>query len=1251
MTLAFGAAILLLLLGVGVGAVVYQRMDTARRQLQADNRVREVIEQQRQRVGQAKIAAEAKDGWKRLKNLHRGLAEKGAVTELNNPDAWQRKIDVVADHWSRAKALSESGKIKVPNELDVQLRDLARQLRTMQRIKDQAVALNKIREAKSVTKEGLVESLALRDYPIVFRNAGLDVSKHPPEELGRKIRQSLISDQWVAALVDWFLASAYLGKTDPQTRKFQVRLISIAGQAEVEEIPKKLYSVNFLTNEDLRKEYALELLEDRAKFNRLSPQTHHLVGAFLRNRHRELAVRWLREAQKIHPTDFWISLELGRRLWGKGLPSGHPDLAEAAGHFRTALAIRPNSHMTWTNLASVYSFQKKNADAIFAAQRALELVPDLKFALWNLSAGLIGAGKIDEAMRVCRKAVNLYPKSKESWGNLGVAFMEQNKLDEAMKAYRKSLDIDNRYTVIWSNVGVLHLKKQRPMEAKKAFEKALESDPTDASALDGIGIVLCDHLKQYSEAEQFFRKALSVDPNQAPGWENLGNALRQQKKWHDAMAAYKKSIEIDPKRPTAWSSFGLVYQAQNDFEKALAAHKKATEIDPESAEAWNGLGTLQCNNLRQYKEAEKSFRKAIALDPEKSIRWENLGNSLSHQKKFDQAILAYKKAIGLDPKSSELLLNLAMVYQAQGAYKEALPIHKKATEVDPKSTKVWNYLGCLQCDHLGQYKEAEKSFRQVIALSPTKSISWENLGNALYHQKKLKEALEVYKKALNINPKSIVAWKNVGELHAKLEELDEAVQAYQKLVKLNERDKQSWYALGRVFRQQRNINAAVASYQKALLIDSQYKEAWRSLGVVQCDDLRKYAQAEESFRKVIAIAPKEAQGWGNLAMALRRQQKYKEATTAYRKSVQLDPNYARAWGGLGATQRARGKLEESIQAYNKYLTLRPRSIPYYSKLGQVLVESGNFREAQSTFGRALKLLPANHPATNHFRQRVGVCNRLLMLKEELPKVLEGKKIVVPAKRLELAVFCEKFTKQYREATKLCVSAFRQEPKLADDLRRGYRKNAVRVALLAAFEVDDLGAAREATALRQQALSWMCDELETYKRLVDKGPLNPLLVRNSLKEIQEAAIFVKVKGDLLDRLPKPEQPMWKKFWTDVNKLRQDTEKRFDEKKVQGVLTAEDDMVNGRFFHDHKLKLEAGQQCVIEAQSEDFNSYLLVLDPTQKKQLFKHDDIIPARNENSRVIWAAKRRGAYVIRITTSRPGEIGIYQLQIVSMCK
>jgi tetratricopeptide (TPR) repeat protein len=136
--------------------------------------------------------------------------------------------------------------------------------------------------------------------------------------------------------------------------------------------------------------------------------------------------------------------------------------------------------------------------------------------------------------------------------------------------------------------------------------------------------------------------------------------------------------------------------------------------------------------------------------------------------------------------------------------------------------------------------------------------------------------------------------------------------------------------------------------------------AWRGLGNLLQDNLKRYEEAEQAYRRAIELAPRSVHPWNNLGNLLQNHLKrYEEAEQAYRHAIELDPRNALAWIGLGnLLQDHLKRYEEAEQAYRRAIELAPRSAYPWNNLGNLLRDNlKRYEEAEIAFRRAIELEP------------------------------------------------------------------------------------------------------------------------------------------------------------------------------------------------------------------------------------------------------------------------------------------------------
>src|SRR5262249_52229580 len=144
------------------------------------------------------------------------------------------------------------------------------------------------------------KTTALREYPGAFATAGLGRVGDDEGEVAARVRGSAVGPQLVAALDDW------AGITPRQDEQLMRWLLGAARQAD----PDPARRGRFRDPAVRQARGGLEQLAREGKVEELSPQVLTALGEALWQAKAD-AVPLLREAQRRHPDDFWLSFTLG----------------------------------------------------------------------------------------------------------------------------------------------------------------------------------------------------------------------------------------------------------------------------------------------------------------------------------------------------------------------------------------------------------------------------------------------------------------------------------------------------------------------------------------------------------------------------------------------------------------------------------------------------------------------------------------------------------------------------------------------------------------------------------------------------------------------------------------------------------------------------------------------------------------------------------------------------------------------------
>ena len=549
-------------------------------------------------------------------------------------------------------------------------------------------------------------------YAAAFAAFGLDLQAQDTLTALRRIQDSDIRKNLVRALDHWaFLKSRIPGQSE-------TFLLALANQADDDPWRRRVREA--WPTENWK---ALVRLAEDPGILEQPPVNLYLLAASLKNfpEGRKPAEKLFRQAQRLHPVDFWINLELGTLLMqdykGPDFPVQH---AEALGFLNVALALRPQSSGVHSNLGAALYRQGKLDEAIAEFHQALEIESNNYVGHMNLGSALRAQGKLPEAIAEYRKSIQLNPGFDDPYQNLGVTLFRQGNLVEAIAMYRQALQINPRYAEVHHNLGFALRKQGKLPEAIKEFHEALRINPNLAESHHCLGMALAEQGNPEAAVEEF-RKGLQIKPNDANAHFNLGLTLDNQRKWAEAMAEYQQALKIHPDYIEAHINMGIVL--------------------------WN---------QRKRTEAIEEFRQALKINPNSVEAHVNLGETLREQGKLTESIEECRQALKIKPNFIEARINLGLGLAAQGKPAEALEECGRALKIDPNHPQAINALAWVlatACDHsLRNPAEAVRLAQKAMELQPGDGTFQITLGVARYRTGDARGAIQALSKARDLGP-------------------------------------------------------------------------------------------------------------------------------------------------------------------------------------------------------------------------------------------------------------------------------------------------------------------------------------------------------------------------------------------------------------------------------------------------------------------------------------------------------------------
>lgn len=257
-----------------------------------------------------------------------------------------------------------------------------------------------------------------------------------------------------------------------------------------------------------------------------------------------------------------------------------------------------------------------------------------------------------------------------------------------------------------------------------------------------------------------------------------------------------------------------------------------------------------------------------------------------------------RNVVAANPKGSDKLL-ATMFYQIQEEqYEEAIKNGEMLLNYLPKNSP----LLADALDLLGSAYAATENYIKnyevtdaLVALQPNDPVAWYNHGLASFFTSRIGHAVRDFDRAEALDTTGMLASSSDGT---------EMVDTVRMLGKDALERRGENFTLDQLI-QQENI------YQQGL----------------KYMDERKWQEAEDAFRKTVAIADVLPQPWANIAGTLILRERYDEAEIALKRALEIDPDYELAKHNLRRLPELRKNgLPEEVSFYDPFVGSTTRKI-------------------------------------------------------------------------------------------------------------------------------------------------------------------------------------------------------------------------------------------------------------------------------------------------------------------------------------
>lgn len=331
----------------------------------------------------------------------------------------------------------------------------------------------------------------------------------------------------------------------------------------------------------------------------------------------------------------------------------------------------------------------------------------------------------------------------------------------------------------------------------------------------------------------------------------------------------------------------------------------------------------------QLPPAVRSVESSDLIKVEEALRWlldllKKLGSGylLSSQFQCQEALTSY----GGLPRSHQdtpwVLAQMGRAQYQQANYAEAEKFFRRLRILAPTRLEDMEVYSTILW-HLRRETDLSFLAHELVEADWHSPQAWCTLGNAWSLASDREQAVRCFQRATQLDPKFAYAYTLQGHEHVLNEEYDKALRSYRRAISADRRHYNAYYGIGKVYEKLGNYDKALGHYNTASAINPTNAVLICCIGTV-LEKQKQIMQALQYFSKATDLAPRAAQTRFKKARALLAIGQVEAAQRELMILKDLAPDEARVHFLLGKLSKTLRDKKSAVRHFTTALSLDPK---------------------------------------------------------------------------------------------------------------------------------------------------------------------------------------------------------------------------------------------------------------------------------------------------------------------------------------
>src|SRR5437588_4689094 len=599
--------------------------------------------------------------------------------------------------------------------------------------------------------------------------------------------------------------------------------------------------------------------------------------------------------------------------------------------------------------------------------------------------------KVDKASAYYHYALaHMYEEQVAMYGRTELA-------NKAIEEYRQAIDADPTSEYLTAGLAELYAKTGRIRDAVMEAQDILKRDPNNLEAHKLLGRIYLRSLGDIQAGQgsqnvlklaiEQYEKIIKIEPDSADNHLLLGRLYRLNSDLQKAENEFKTAVKLELDSEEAVTTLAYLYNEEGDTARAGEVLSSIPDA-ARSAKLYSALGYTY-EQQKQYKNAIGAYRKAIEQDRDNLDAIRGLAQNLMNDGQTDAALEQYKIIADANPEDAQTYLRMAEIYRKSGKFDLALESLKKAGSMVQDSIEVpYNRAAFYQAQ--GRFDGAAQTLQDLLKKTEkpdnsytqgernNRAVFLERLGTVYRDQGKYPEAVEVFRKMIALGDDNAVrGYQQVIDTYREAKQWQQATAAAKEAVQKMPGDRGLQMVYAAQLADSGQTDKALAEVQSLLKNKPEDRNVYITLAQMNTR-LKRWDDAQHALDKAEQLSTKpddKEYVYFLRGSTLERQKKYDQAEEMFRKVLANDPQNSMTLNYLGYMLADRGvKLEEALGLIKKAVELEPSNGAYLDSLGWAYFRLGKYDQAEEQLVKASQRIgtdPTVHDHLGDVYQKTG----------------------------------------------------------------------------------------------------------------------------------------------------------------------------------------------------------------------------------------------------------------------------------------